>query len=71
MEADGTWGDTDGVSLPCHQYGGAVHYLRPSDNSAFFFCFVDLMKTVVLGTNNPDKLGELKRLLRGSGIKVL
>ena len=29
------------------------------------------MKTVVLGTNNPDKLGELKRLLRVSGIKVL
>lgn len=29
------------------------------------------MKTVVLGTNNPDKLRELKRLLKGSGIQVL
>ena len=29
------------------------------------------MKSVVLGTNNPDKLAELKKLLKGSGIKVL
>lgn len=29
------------------------------------------MKTVVLGTNNPDKLAELKKLLKGSRIKVL
>lgn len=29
------------------------------------------MKSVVLGTHNPDKLAELKKLLKGSGIKVL
>ena len=27
-------------------------------------------KTVVLGTNNPDKLREIKRLLKGSGVAV-
>ena len=29
------------------------------------------MKSIVLGTNNPDKLRELTELLKGSGIKVL